>query len=181
MNKFKDLDLPGLLKFAKNQEIDALAELYERFYPKVLKYMYYRVSPADAEDLAGEVFVRVLRSIEKQFESFEAWLYRIAANVIIDRARRIKVRKESEMNETMAETLAVKDPPEAGLDRNADITDAMEQLTDEQKEFVVLKFLQGLSNEDTGAIMNRNAGALRALQFRALSALRDILKNKGDK
>ena len=72
MNKWQKLDLESLLKEVKKRDIDALGELYERFYPKVLKYMYYKARPSDAEDLTAAVFLRVIRSIDSQRRSFEA-------------------------------------------------------------------------------------------------------------
>jgi RNA polymerase sigma-70 factor, ECF subfamily len=169
-----------LLRRARGRDADALAALCEQIYPKVLKYMYYRCRPDTADDLTAEVMLRVVRGVERQNGSFWAWLYRIAANVVIDKARSAKSRREETMDEQMlAQRPEVASAP-AAVGRHLDIQDAIGQLTDDQKELVVLKFVQGLSNAEIGEATGRTPEAIRALQFRALAALRQIL-GEGDK
>ena len=62
--------------------------------------------------------------------------------------------------------------------RQMDVRGALDKLTDDQRELVALKFIQGLSNADIAEVTGRRPGAIRALQFRALCALRDILRGK---
>jgi len=88
-----------LLEKARRAEPEALAALCSEYYPKLLKYMHYRVDAASAEDLVGEVFVRVLRGIHGQKGSFPAWLYRIAANVVVDHGRKKRTKRETQMSD----------------------------------------------------------------------------------
>ena len=80
-----------LLERAKTYDEAALAELYDRYAPRIYAYIYRRVSDAAlAEDLTGELFVRMLRAIRNERvwrTSFVAWLYRIAHNLVVDHYR----------------------------------------------------------------------------------------------
>ncbi|NIA07435.1 MAG: sigma-70 family RNA polymerase sigma factor [Actinobacteria bacterium] len=168
-------EIESLLEKARRGEAEALAQLCGHFYPKMLKYMHYRVDAASAEDLTGEVFVRVLRHISDQKGSFVAWLYRIAANAATDHARARKIRRESPMDERATETIAGGDNPADVVGRQMDIRTAIARLTDDQRELVTLKFIQGLSNSEIAEITDRKQGTIRGLQFRALAALRELL------
>jgi RNA polymerase sigma-70 factor (ECF subfamily) len=132
-----------LLDNARKGDADALAELCERYYPRILRYMRYRVNPATAEDLAGEVFVRVIREIETQDGSFKAWIYRIASNVVTDHYRYRNVR-ETEPMQMQVENPNATAPPVA-IEREQDLRMAIDELTDDQEELILLKFIEGCS------------------------------------
>lgn len=171
-------DVDSLLKKVRQGNIEALAVLCEYFYPQVLKYMYYRADAASAEDLTGEVFLRVLRHIGEQSGSFIAWLYRIAANVVTDYARTGKIRQKGQMNKQLTKSTVDNKNPADAVGWHIDIYNAIVRLTDDQGELITLKFIQGLSNADVAEITGRSEGAIRGLQFRALSALRLILSGE---
>ena len=171
-------DVDSLLEKVRKGDVEALAVLCEYFYPQVLKYMYYRVDAVSAEDLTGEVFLRVLRHIDEQSGSFVAWLYRIAANVVIDHARAAKIRREGPMDEQIMESIVDDKNPAEVITRQIDTYKAIVRLTDDQRELITLKFIQGLSNADVAEITGRSEEAIRGLQFRALSALRRILSGE---
>jgi len=168
----------ALAERARRRDKRALAELCAEFYPRVLKFMHYRVGSRFAEDLASEVFVKVVRAIGTQSGSFPAWLFRIAANVATDHYRASATRREAAMTEGVLETAASRDQPAAAVAHKLDIARAMEQLTDDQRELVTLKFIEGLSNADIGEITGRSPEAIRVLQFRALAAMRQFLSRE---
>lgn len=170
--------LDDLLRAARLGETDAIAALCGTFYPKVLKYMRYRVDAASAEDLTGEVFLRALRHLGEQKGSFVAWLYRIAANVVIDHGRSKRARKETALDETNGYNTALAPDSTGASNRRMDIEAAISELTDDQRELVTLKFTQGLSNAEIAEVTGRTPEAVRALQFRALMALREILDRR---
>jgi len=171
-----DSEAERLLRQARAGDGESLAALCEEFYPKVLRYMHYRVDRGSAEDLTAEVFVRVVGHIAEQKGSFQAWLYRIAANVVVDHARSGKSRREAPMDRRTTETAAGDgDDPADVVGRRLDLRGALARLTPEQRELLTLKFIQGLSNEEVAEITGRRHGAIRALQFRALSAMRRLL------
>src|SRR3972149_5085849 len=90
-----DAELQPVLEQARHYESKALAQLCEYFYPKVYRYIYYRVNTLeDRNDLTNEVFLRMVQSMGKQRGSVHAWIFRIAANIVRDYYRRRAVRKE---------------------------------------------------------------------------------------
>lgn len=171
--------LPGLLDRARMHDPDALAELCTAYYPKILKFMWYRVGPNEADDLAGEVFVKVMRSIQGQTGSFDAWLYRMARNVIIDRVRYRQARPETEFDETMEKTLSDGSTAQATAGTRMDVESALALVKEEHRELLTLKFVQGLTNDEIGEITGQNVNAIRAMQFRALKAMRAVFDQKG--
>ncbi len=170
-----DRPFPDILRDARLGDGESIASLCMLFYPKVLTYMRYRVDAASAEDLTSEVFVRVLSHIGEQRGSFVAWLYRIAANVVIDHARAHATRKESALEEDDMKIAGGAAISSDVSDRRMDLEDAVALLTEEQRELITLKFIQGLSNVEIAEATGRSPEAVRALQFRALMALREIL------
>jgi len=163
------------LPAARDGDPQALARLCTAYYPRVLRYMRYRVGATEAQDLTNEVFLRVVRGIRKQRGSFEAWLYTIARHVVIDHKRRHKAQPEVSGQMTETASSLVGGGEKDILARRLDLEEALTRLTDAQREFLTLKFIQGLSNADITTLMNKQPGALRVLQFRALAALRKIL------
>jgi RNA polymerase sigma-70 factor (ECF subfamily) len=131
-----------------------------------------------AEDLASDVMLKMLESIKNyKFKGlpFSAWVFRIARNRLIDLHRRRKRRGEVDLSESLASTLASpQSMAERALERGQ-LQVAFKYLTDEQRQVIVLKFIEGFDNRSVGAIMGRSEGAIKSLQHRALGALRRVL------
>lgn len=166
----------GTIEKAKDSDPKAIAEIFERYYAKIYRGLYYRTRTVqDAEDLASEVFVKMVRSIRRQSGNFEAWLHMIAKNTLTDYYRRNAARKETGADERTLEALpeAQKDAP--GL-TGAELKTAINKLTGEQQEVIVLRFIEGHDTEATARITGKTIGAVKALQFRGLAALKEIFK-----
>lgn len=170
----KEFDIDKVLVKARELDEQAMAELYQYYHPKILKFMYYRVSPGKAEDLTSDVFVKVIRSISRQHGNFAAWLYRIARNVIVDSLRYSSRRPEVELNQEYAEHIEDTENVHSRIDAEMDIQQALAKLNDQQREFLSLKFIQGLNNKEISEITGKSVGALRIMQLRALEALNRV-------
>ena len=83
------------------------------------------------------------------------------------------------MNEQAANSLHNGDSPARTVGKKLDMEEAVEKLTDDQRQMVALKFTQGLSTNEVAEVMDRTPGAIRVLQFRAMSTLREILDRSG--
>ncbi len=155
---------------------DALSELggiYDTHAPRIFRYIYHRLGNRDlAQDLTSEVFVRFLRSGTTP-DNLTAFLYRIAHNLVVDYLRRNPALLS--LDETaVADRADPTDFAEIEMER-ATLRRAVARLTPEQQQVIVLKFVEGLSNDEIAQVLGKSAGAIKALQHRALQTLRDLL------
>ncbi|MEX0800289.1 MAG: sigma-70 family RNA polymerase sigma factor [Dehalococcoidia bacterium] len=165
---------------ALNEE--ALATIYATYYPRIYNYAYLHIGEVHtAEDLASDVMLKVLESIQKyQFKGapFSAWVFRIARNRLVDLHRRRKRRGEVNLTEPLA---ALQISPQALAERALDrgqLQLALKYLTEEQRQVIVLKFIQGFDNASIARILKRSEGAIKSLQHRALNSLRRIMSGE---
>ncbi len=172
-----------IVRRAQQYDEGALQSLYELYYQKIYNYAFLQMGDIHAaEDLASDVMLKMIESIKAyQFKGlpFGAWLFRIARNRLIDLHRRRKRRGEVDLSESLAGTLASPQAlAEMALQRGQ-LQVALKHLTDEQRQVIVLKFIEGFDNRSIGRIMGRSEGAIKSLQHRALAALRRVL-HEGD-
>lgn len=175
----------ALVQRAQRGDPDAFGELYDRYVDLVYRYVYYRVGSAQlAEDLTSETFLRALRRIGSftwQGRDVGAWFVTIARNLIADHYKSSRQRLELTTADVTAVTGAprlVQDGPEnAVLEsmQNKVLLQSVKKLNAEQQECIVLRFLQGLSVAETARAMNKNDGAIKALQYRAIRSLGRLL------
>ncbi|HEY3686736.1 MAG TPA: ECF subfamily RNA polymerase sigma factor, BldN family [Streptosporangiaceae bacterium] len=173
--------LKAVVMRAKSGDAQAFGELYDRYVTLVYRYIYYRVGgQALAEDLTSETFLRALRRVRSftwQGKDFGAWLVTIARNLVADHFKSGRYRLEI----TTAELLGP-EPVEQGPEgivlaqlTNRALLEAVRRLGPEQQECIVLRFLQDLSVSETAKIMDKNDGAIKALQYRAVRSLARLL------
>jgi len=161
----------------------AFGALYDRYVEAVYRYVYYRVhSDTDAEDLVSDVFMRALRAIPRYEprQAFLAWLYRIARNAVIDRARRtrIQISFEDALAHPGVDQIV---EPDAGLLALADketVRAAIARLTPLQQEVIVLRFVEGYSTSEIANLVGKREGTVRGIQFRALEMLRTLIPSR---
>jgi len=170
----------ALLKRAKALEQGALAEIYERHIDSIYRYIYVRVrNEADAEDLTGQVFLKMIDALpgyRLQGVPFSTWLYRIAHNLVVDRYRR-SGRTPLELSEHVPDAGPFS-APEVRLQTSEDrrqLADALGRLTDDQRQLIVLRFIENVEVAQIAKIMNKTRGAIHAMQHRALASLQRVL------
>jgi RNA polymerase sigma-70 factor (ECF subfamily) len=181
MPAWQDSEESELIEIAKGGEADAFGELYRRYAKIVFRFIYANLNDRfDAEDLTEEVFLRAWRSLSNYRQKgvpFLAYLFKIARNVLIDFYRRAG-RSGGHMSiEDKQITDFNPDPGETAIlnIEHQEIRNTLTELREDYRTVLVLRFLSGLSPEETGAVMGRTPGAVRILQHRALSALRSRL------
>lgn len=171
-------DLRELVRRAKSGDGDAFASLYDRYATRVYRFALVRLgSPETAEDLLQEVFLKVVEALpryEERGTPFAAWLFRIARNSVIDHARTRAAIPAEPLDAALGVHDDARGPAElAELKGDAALlVDALGSLTPEQRDVVVYRFFAGLSPAEIAGVMDRREGTIRALQFRALGALR---------
>jgi RNA polymerase sigma-70 factor (ECF subfamily) len=172
----------SLVQRAQEYDEAALESLYRTYQPKIYSYAFLQLGDVRAaEDLASDVMLKMIESIHRyRYKGlpFSAWLFRIARNRLIDLHRRRKRRGEVDLSETLSSTLA--NPhvlAERALERGQ-LQLALRHLTDEQRQVILLKFIQGFDNRSAARVLGRSEGAIKSLQHRALAALRRVLQEE---
>ena len=181
------MDNNALIQRAQQGDENAFGELYERCAPVVFRYLYSHLEQVqDAEDLTEEVFFRAWRALPRyrqQGVPFQAYLLRIARNVLIDHYRRDK--SSQNQHATPVEDLAhlLPDPSVGPMSvgmEHQELVHKLRNLPEDHRTVLVLRFLNGLTPLETAQVMGRSAGAVRVLQHRALTAFRALLELEVD-
>lgn len=177
-----ELNDARLIQLAKSGDADAYGELYERYAKTVFRFVYSQTSDRlDAEDITADVFLRAWRSLPRYKErgySFSAYLFRIARNVVIDRRRKRKPVSVVSEDEVLNLPDALQAEPGTVVStrmRHDELVRIMGQLREDHRTVLVLRFLNELSPSEVSQVMGRSVGAIRALQHRAVSALRQLI------
>jgi RNA polymerase sigma-70 factor, ECF subfamily len=170
-----DFNEQAALDGLRRLDSQAVGAVYDWYFPEVYRYVRYRIGDeAIAEDIASDVFVRLLEASQKKQgpqSNLRGWLIATASNAVNDHHRRSYRRPL----ETLSETMPDRAP---GIHAQVDLREkqnlvqaALAQLTPEQQHVLALRFGQGYSLEETAEILNKNINAVKALQFRALASL----------
>lgn len=181
MDKLNSKNLIELVKSAKKGNKNAFSELYEYYITPIFRFVFFRVrNRLDAEDLTQGIFLKTwnyLPNYKQKKDPFSSWLYAIARNTVIDFWRKKKDWSISELGENTIkeERRPIDDLIEEEGDLRA-VKEAIELLTDEQQEVIILKFIDGLSNKEISKIIGKREDAIRQLQSRAIRILREYLK-----
>ncbi|KQV74303.1 RNA polymerase subunit sigma-70 [Aeromicrobium sp. Root344] len=169
--------LRALVDLAKEGDAEAFGQLYDHYVTGVFRFIYYRVGSQQlAEDLTSETFVRGLRAIQRfnwQGKDFGAWLTTIARNLVADHFKSSRARLEI-VAETIPEgkvTVASPEQEVLALISNEMLFEAVNALPNEQRDCILMRFIQGLSIAQTAAALGRSEGAIKQLQLRAVRSL----------
>jgi len=172
-----------VIRRAQAGDPEAVGWLYDRYYLSIYRYLRIRVESQEAaEDLAAEVFVRMIEHLPRyqaRGRPFLAWLYTVARNLLTDyyRSQRgapldLPDPERGRGDEGMMERI------EARAQQDC-LWRALRQLTPEQQEVLFHRFFEGRSVEETARLMGKQPGAIKALQHRALAALRRRMEEMG--
>ena len=173
--------LIALVELARGGDSEAFGQLYDHYHSSVYRFLYYRVGSVPlAEDLTAETFFRALRSMSSfrwQGKDFGAWLMTIARNLAMDhfKAGRTRLEQTTEDMGTLDTTTEGPENAVLSLLTNEALLEALSQLPTEQRECLVMRFLQGLSIAETADVLGRSAGAVKQLQLRGVRNLAKIL------
>ncbi|RMF49948.1 MAG: sigma-70 family RNA polymerase sigma factor [Chloroflexota bacterium] len=174
----------ALIKAAQRGDQNAFAALYRAYVDKIYRYILLRVESAQtAEDLTAEVFLRMLESLPKYEDRSTpllVWLYRIAHARVIDHYRRYRrTAEQAALDSVEIRTDLDLDSGLVSQYRADQLRAALSQLTDSQRQVIILRFVEGYNLEATAQVMNKTVDAIKALQYRALQALAAALRAQG--
>ncbi len=175
----RQFDDVQVIKQVRDGDAEAYGMLYEQYAEVIFRYVYSHLEGRlDAEDLTEEIFLRAWRALPKYDERglpFSAFLFRIARNSLIDYYRQHKSVQSIEDMELQSHEAG----PEEMVDTHIEshhLRDTIAKLREDYRNVLIFRFLSGLSPEETAQVMQRSVGAVRVLQHRALSALKDLME-----
>ena len=177
-----------LLQRARAFDLQALAEIYDLFSPVLYRYAVRLLNDAEvAEECVTETFSRFLRALKSNNgprKYLSAYLYRVAHNWITDyyRSNHSATTSLEELEDETIPDHQEPGPLQTVMEKLAGerVRAAILSLTPDQRQVIVLKYYEGMTNEEIAAAVDKQVGAVKALQQRALAALRRALQVKGD-
>jgi RNA polymerase sigma-70 factor (ECF subfamily) len=169
-----------LLEQARNFNSQVLAKIYDDYSQGIYRYAMRRLGDRDlAEDCVAETFSRFLSAVHRKRgprNHLQAYLYRIAHNWIIDHFRSTK--PEEELVDSIPSGQENPETDAAGRLQKAEIRAAIHELTPDQQQVIVLKYLEGWENGEIAQALRKPVGAVKSLQHRALGALKKRMQNE---
>ncbi|MEP0804211.1 MAG: sigma-70 family RNA polymerase sigma factor [Chloroflexota bacterium] len=177
-------DEQSALNALQNLDSQAVAAIYDRYFPEVYRYVRYRIEDdAAAEDIASDVFMRLLEAVQKRQgpqSSLRGWLIATASNAVNDYLRRRYRRPADPLSDLLPDPASIVHDEVDQREQYRAVRSAYAQLTAEQQHVLALRFGQGYSLEETAQAMKKKVNAVKALQFRALSALQRLIGEAKD-
>ena len=174
--------LIALVELARKGDADAFGMLYDHYQASVYRFLFYRTrSSTLAEDLTSETFFRALRSMTNfrwQGKDFGAWLMTIARNLATDHFKAGRTRLEMTTEDMGQHDDVTTEGPESQVLAsltNELLLNALTQLPDEQRDCLVMRFLQGMSISETASVLERSDGAVKQLQLRGVRNLAKLM------
>ena len=176
--------LDDVARAATAGDVEAVGRLYDELVGPIYRYIALRVRRReDAEDLTHVVFERIVGALPRYHHTgkpFAAWAFRIARNAVIDHHRRTRPTEslaaiEERVDATGLEALSLR------REEIDELRSAIQRLTPDQREALMLRYAGGLSADEAAEAMGRQAGTIRGLTFRAIEALRRQLGRGGDR
>ena len=173
-----------LIRRAQQGDKPAIGELYRLHVDVIYRYIWARVRDDSlTEDLTAQVFLKALEGLptyKPTGKPFLAWLYRIAYARVVDHWR----KQERRVEVPLEDTLPARGPrPGELLEAEADwgtAIDLVAQLTDDQQDVVILRFIGEMSMAEVADTLGKTIGATKAIQYRALATLARLLEKRGD-
>lgn len=168
------------LQKAKNGDKAALGEIFDQYIGRVYRYAYVRINNKEAaEDLASAVFLKIIENLSKLdlSRNFEAWLFKITRNALIDMHRKGKFYASNALIEIAKDDF---DEPRE-IENNILLEQVKElfcELKDDEREVLELSYFADLKDLEISNVINRPVGNIRVIRFRAVKKLQKLIKLK---
>ncbi|MBI1885691.1 MAG: sigma-70 family RNA polymerase sigma factor [Chloroflexi bacterium] len=183
-SSLQETDEGQLIALAAEGDREAFGQLYEKYVFKVFRHIYYLANDVQvAEDLTAQTFLNALEAIhryEMRGVPFLAWLLRIAYNLTMNHKKLQKNNGTAQLPETVHAEGSFYSPEETceAKVNGERIWEGVRHLRGDQRQVIVMRFVDGLSYPDIAQVLGKSVGAVRVIQYRALSALRRMLEGE---
>lgn len=176
------LNLKILFLKVKNQDPEAFGSFYDLYVTRIYRFVFFKInSVADAQDLTSEVFLKLWQCIKegKDIKNLNAFTYMIARNLVID-----FYRQNSKLEDSISDDHTNIPDEEKDILRQQimdselnDVLKGIENLKDEYKEVIILRYLDELSISEIASVVGKSNGAVRVLLYRATKALKENIND----
>ncbi|MEO6197710.1 MAG: RNA polymerase sigma factor [Dehalococcoidia bacterium] len=176
-------DESELIARAKSGDKEAFGRLYEEHAVRVFRHAYFLTGEVPlAEDLTAQAFLRAMEAMpryEDRGVPFVAWLLRITANLAINYRKAQKNGRHAQLPETLEDDDALTSPETCCTMKSEGdhVWQKVRTLPLEQRQVIVMRFMDDLPYSTVAQVLGKSVGAVRVIQFRALSNLRNILRD----
>ena len=176
-------EIEALVLKSQKGDQEAFAQIYDVYITPIYRYIFYKVSDHDVEDLTEVLFLKAWENIRKYKKrkntTFKSWLFRIAHNLVVDHYR--LNREHASLDPWISDTKKEADPMRLTQDslNNEQLKFAISKLKRGYQQVLILKFINDLSNTEISNVLKKSEGSVRILQFRALRALKSELTDMG--
>ena len=176
-------DESALIKAVRSMDQDALSAVFDEFAPAIYKYLLrLGVNSQEADQTVGDVFARLLEKVAEgkgPRKNLRSYLFQIAYHLVVDESRERKriapldvadtIREEAKPVHSLSEEKMLLEELATMMER---------ELTEEQRNVIVLRFQEDFSLKETAEIIGKNVNAVKALQNRGINKLREALEGK---
>ncbi len=172
-------DERALIQKAQGGDGEAFGALYDHYLPRIYRFVLLKVGRReDAEDLTNQVFLSAWEHLDRYEHRgfpFSSWLYRIAANAVIDHYRTARQHQNIETvpEEVLADVDAVSDAVDTAITARR-VRAALVKLEPDQQNVLIMRFVNELSNKEIAGALGKTEGAIRVIQHRALKHLKKL-------
>lgn len=172
-----------LIQEAQKGNAASFGRIYDYYLPKIYRYVVLKVrNKHEAEDICHDVFLSAWQNIANyahQGHPFSSWLYQIARNRVIDhyRTKKSHYSIEDVKKSFIQEVSSIESEVDDFLSIER-VYNAMHELSGEQQDVLIMRFIEDLSHREIGAALNKSEGAVRLIQYRALNTLKEILEKQ---
>lgn len=169
-----------LIEKAKSGDKEAFGVLYKTYFPRIYRYCRANIYRDDlASDICQETFMKAWKALptfsQRTSGTFQAFIYKIARNSIIDLAR-----KKKEFSLTFYEDIETEDDLVEKMHRSDNIDTvkrALAKLSEKDRQILILRYFEDMSHKETAKIIGIREGALRVRTTRLLKKLKEIIQN----
>ena len=174
-------DESAVIAAAGSLDHDALTAIFDEYAPAIYKYLLrLRVNPKEADLVVGDVFARLLEKFVKgegPHTNLRSYLFQTAYHLVIDQIREGQRTAPLDVVDTFKEEKqSVQALTEEKLMLEYLVATMNQELTNDQRNILVLRFLQDFSLKETAEIVNKNVNAVKAIQNRAINNLREAMR-----
>lgn len=166
---------------------EAFGRLYDKYAQRLFKFIVWRVgSKEEAQDLTANVFLKTWQYISNErrpIENFQALMYRIAANAVVDYHRQKGKERLIENIDQWRNLIDHRADAESDLQKKDDwqrVAGLLDKLSSSEKELLLMRFVEDLSFAEIAKILDKSQVAVRVALHRAIKSLKAKLEEKSD-